>query len=125
MRLGVAAAGFHVSPLAPGCLSWLPSGDHLIDSVAALYGPRSIGIVQCGMMRAGIDGLRTVKAYGGFAIAQDRTNSECFEMPSAAIDFAKAEIVMPPQRMASELEIIAQWWQGGSPSSYEKSPLLG
>jgi two-component system, chemotaxis family, protein-glutamate methylesterase/glutaminase len=116
MRLSIAAAGFHVSRLAPSSSSWLASGDHLISSVAVLYGARSIGIVLSGTMQAGIEGLRAVKACGGFAIAQDRTSSEWFEMPSAAIDLAKAEIVMPPQRMASMLNIIAEWWQDGSPS---------
>jgi chemotaxis response regulator CheB len=67
-------------------------------------------------MQAGIEGLRAVKACGGFATAQDRTSSEWFEMLSAAIDLAKAEIVMPPRRMASMLNIIAEWWQDGSPS---------
>jgi two-component system chemotaxis response regulator CheB len=125
MRLGVTAAGFHVSQLAPASASWMASGDHLMNSVAALYGARSIGIVLSGMMQAGIDGLRAVKARGGLAIAQDRTSSHCFEMPSAAIDFAKAEIVMPPQRMASVLSIIAQWWDDGSPPGDETGRPFG
>jgi hypothetical protein len=36
---------------------------------------------------------------------------EMFEMPSAAIDFGKAEIVASPKRMAAIIEIIAQQWQ--------------
>jgi hypothetical protein len=34
----------------------------------------------------------------------------------AAVDLAKVEIVMPPQRMAAVLEIIAQRWRDASVS---------
>ncbi len=104
--------------------SWLASGDHLINSVAALYRARSIRIVLSGAMPAGIEGLRAVKACGGFAMAQDRTSSHWFDMPSAAIDYGKAEIVMPPERLASVLTIIAQSWQHG-PSGDEIGPPVG
>jgi two-component system, chemotaxis family, protein-glutamate methylesterase/glutaminase len=124
MRLRISAAGFHLSALAAPSASWLSSGDHLINSVAALYGPRSIAIVLSGAMPAGVKGLRAVKACGGFALAQDRISSGAFEMPSAAIDFAKAEIVMPPARMASVLEFIAQAWQDG-PLGEPAEPLPG
>jgi len=108
MRLAVTAAGFQLSPLAAGSFSWLAPGDHLIHSVVALYGARSIGIALSGAMPAGVNGLRAIKACGGFAMAQDRVSSGWFEMPSAAIDFAKAEIVLPPERLASVLNIIAE-----------------
>jgi len=93
--------------------------------VAAIYGARGIGIVLSGMMPTGVKGLRALKACGGFALAQDRTSSGWFEMPSAAIDFAKAEIVMPPERMASVLTIIAQSWQDAGPLGDRAEPLLG
>ena len=115
-RLSVTAEGFQVSQLAPSSLSWLASGDDLISSLAMLYGPRSIAIVLSGATAAGVNGLRAVKACGGFAIAQDRVSSQHFEMPSAAIDWGKAEIVMPPQRIASALKIIAQLWDEGGAS---------
>jgi two-component system chemotaxis response regulator CheB len=117
MRLSVTAAGLEVSQLAPPASSWLAAADHLVTSVAGLYGAHSIGIVLSGMVATGMTGLRAIKACGGFAIAQDRTSSEYFEMPAAAIDFAKAEIVMPPQRIADVLKIIAQCWQAESASS--------
>ena len=119
MRLRITATGFELLPLGTASSTWLASGDDLINSVAALYGARTIGIALSGMMPAGVNGLRAVKACGGFAIAQDRTSAEWFEMPSAAIDFAKAEIVMPPHRMASALDIIAQGWQAESTSARE------
>jgi hypothetical protein len=42
-------------------------------------------------------------------------NEKCailaFEMPSAAIDFAKADVAMSPEHMAGVLEIIGEWWK--------------
>jgi hypothetical protein len=42
---------------------------------------------------AGVNGLRAVKTCGGFAVAQDRVSAKWFDMPAAAIDLAKADIV--------------------------------
>jgi two-component system chemotaxis response regulator CheB len=122
MRLGVTAAGFAVSELAPHSASWLASADDLIDSVANVYGARSIGVVLSGTMPAGLNGLRAIKKCGGFAIAQNGASSECFEMPAAAIDFAKADIVMPPERMASVLQIIAQGWRDSNLLTNAETP---
>jgi two-component system chemotaxis response regulator CheB len=110
MSLAVTASGFELSPLAPRSSSWLGSGDHLMKSLVTAYGSRSIGIVLSGMLPAGVDGMRAIKACGGFTMAQDRISSECFDMPAAAIDFGKAEFVMSPQHMASALSIIAEGW---------------
>jgi two-component system, chemotaxis family, protein-glutamate methylesterase/glutaminase len=115
MRLAVTALGFELSPLAPGSASWLGCGDHLINSLVALYGSRSVGVVLSGMLPAGVGGLRAIKACGGFAMAQDRISSDHFDMPAAAIDFGKAEIVMPPERLAFALTIIAEAWLGDRP----------
>jgi two-component system chemotaxis response regulator CheB len=89
MRLDVNASGFQLSPLAAAPSSWLASGDHLIDSMVAAYGARSIGIVLSGMLPAGVNGLRAIKAAGGFTLAQDRTSSDYFDMPAAAITSAR------------------------------------
>ncbi|HEU5096818.1 MAG TPA: chemotaxis protein CheB [Reyranella sp.] len=110
-NLAITDAGFEISPLAPGSSSWLGCGDHLIDSLVARYGASTIGIVLSGALPAGVKGLRAIKACGGYTMAQDRQSSTSFEMPAAAIDFAKAEIVMPPDRMALALSIIAEPWQ--------------
>jgi two-component system chemotaxis response regulator CheB len=111
MRLAVTAAGFELSPLAPRSSSWLGCGDHLIESLVALYGAHTIGIVLSGALPAAVNGLRAIKARGGFTMAQDRGSSGCFDMPAAAIDFAKAELVMPPDRIARVLDIIVELWR--------------
>jgi two-component system, chemotaxis family, protein-glutamate methylesterase/glutaminase len=111
MRLAVTARGFALSPLLDAPSSWLPCGDHLIDSLVARYGSRSIGVVLSGMLPAGVKGLRAIKARGGFVMAQNQSSAGWFEMPAAAIDFAKADIVLPPERLAAALTIIAEGWR--------------
>jgi two-component system chemotaxis response regulator CheB len=114
-RLAVTASGFELSLLPPLSSSWLQCGDHLIDSLVRVYGARSIGIVLSGMLPAGVKGLRAIKACGGYIMAQDRISADYFEMPSAAIDFGKADIIMAPERMALALSIIAESWQNSKP----------
>jgi two-component system, chemotaxis family, protein-glutamate methylesterase/glutaminase len=102
--------GFALTPLGPASRSWLASADALIASLAHLYADRTVAIVLSGMMGAAIEGLRTVKACGGVTMAQDRLSSLCFEMPSAAIDFGKAEFFGSPSQIARALEVLAEQW---------------
>jgi chemotaxis response regulator CheB len=80
MRLGVSASGFQLSPLPPSASSWLASADHLVNTMVAC----TIDVVLSGMVAAGVNGMRAMKAAGGFTLAQDRTSSRSFEMPAAA-----------------------------------------
>jgi len=108
--LTIGASGFVLSALPATSASWLGTCDDLMKSVAAVYGPRSIAIVLSGMMTAGIHGLRAVRAHGGITMAQNDTSSAHFDMPCAAIDFGKADIVLPPSRLAGALQVIAEQW---------------
>jgi chemotaxis response regulator CheB len=99
-----------LTALPAASASWLGTCDQLINSVAAVYGPRSIAIVLSGMMAAGICGLRTIRAHGGITMAQNDASSAYFDMPCAAIDFGKADIVLPPSRLAGALQVIAEEW---------------
>jgi chemotaxis response regulator CheB len=108
--LTIGASGFVLSALPAASTSWLGTCDELMDSVAAVYGPRSIAIVLSGMMPAGIHGLRAVRAHGGITMAQNDASSAYFDMPRAAIDFGKADIVLPPSRLAGALQVIAEQW---------------
>jgi hypothetical protein len=43
-------------------------------------------------------------------MAQDRISSLFFEMPSAAIDFGKAEFFGSPSQIARALEVLDEQW---------------
>jgi chemotaxis response regulator CheB len=108
--LTIGASGLGLTALPPNSASWLGTCDQLINSVAACYGRRSIAIVLSGMMPAGIRGLRAVRAHGGITMAQNNASSTHFDMPCAAIDFGKADIILPPSRLAGALQVIAEEW---------------
>jgi len=108
--LRFAAEGFSITRLDKSSSSWLRSADDLIISVVQHYGARTIAVVLSGSMAAGVAGLRMVKASGGITMAQNQISSSHFDMPRAAIDFAKADFVTSPSRMATVLAVAAEQW---------------
>lgn len=63
-----------------------PSVDCLFESVAEVYGMRSIGVILTGMGKDGVKGMTQIHQKGGFTIAQDEESSVVYGMPKAAAD---------------------------------------
>lgn len=80
-----------------------PSATMLFRSVAANYGPRSIGVLLTGMGDDGALGLADLKRAGGLTIAQDESTSIVFGMPAEAIRLGAASHILPPRKIASVL----------------------
>jgi two-component system chemotaxis response regulator CheB len=77
-----------------------PSGDVLLESIAAAAGRAGVAVVLSGMGRDGAAGAGAVHRAGGLAIAQDEQSSAIFGMPKAAIDLG-VEVVMSPAEIAA------------------------
>lgn len=85
-----------------------PAADVLFGSVAAVYGPRAIAVVLSGLGRDGAFGVRSIRAHGGFAIAQDEGSAVACDMPLAARDIGQADLVLPLGRIATALTLLAE-----------------
>lgn len=84
-----------------------PSADLLFESVARAFGERSIAVILTGMGRDGAVGAKAVRMQGGFVIAQDQATSQHFDMPYAAIETRKVDLVLPIQHIAFALTALA------------------
>src|SRR5579884_1883916 len=109
-QLEVRKNGFEIEALPPSSSSWLASPDALLLSIALRHGGRAIGIMLSGALACGVAGLRAIRRVGGITMAQNAASSTHFAMPTGAIDLAKAEIVLPPARLAQALMIMAEEW---------------
>lgn len=102
----LAERRLHIAPLADTAGAWLALPDVFLHSIARQHGANSVGIVLSGMMAVGIEGLRAIQAVGGVTFAQSEASSKFLEMPQAAIDLGKADIILPPCRIAEALNAM-------------------
>ncbi|MCG8603792.1 ATPase, partial [bacterium] len=81
--------------------------DYFLKSLAEDQGGRAIGIILSGTASDGVQGLKAIKAAGGITFAQDEASAKFFGMPGSAIAAGCVDSVLPPARMAKELDRIA------------------
>jgi two-component system chemotaxis response regulator CheB len=80
-----------------------PSIDLLFESVAGMYGSRSIGVILSGSNRDGAVGIRAIQEAGGTTLAQDPLTAEFRAMPEAAIHTGCVDIVLPIAELGKKL----------------------
>jgi two-component system chemotaxis response regulator CheB len=80
-----------------------PSIDALFRSAAYTYGPRVIGVVLTGYLDDGTSGLWSVRRMGGLAIIQDPRDAEQPAMPTNALEFVKADHLVPLAQLGALL----------------------
>jgi two-component system chemotaxis response regulator CheB len=80
-----------------------PSIDLLFESVAGMYGSRSVGVILSGSNRDGAAGIRAIREAGGTTVAQDPASAEFRVMPQSAIDTGCIDLVLPIGELGSVL----------------------
>ena len=82
----VGMTGVAVLSARPPVNGHRPSVDVLFDSVSQEFGSDAIGLLMTGMGEDGAHGLGSIKASGGYTMAQDEASCVVFGMPRAALD---------------------------------------
>jgi two-component system chemotaxis response regulator CheB len=77
--------------------------DDPMISLAPIYGRNGYGVVLTGMGNDGTKGLRAIKKYGGYTIAEDRSTCIVYGMPKSAIDAGVVDKVAPLHEIADEI----------------------
>lgn len=80
-----------------------PSVDIMLQSVAALYGERSIGVILTGMGHDGLEGMKAIKAAKGRTVAQDEASSVVYGMPKAVVEAGCADKVVSLSKVIGEI----------------------
>ncbi|MEE8382257.1 MAG: chemotaxis-specific protein-glutamate methyltransferase CheB, partial [Thermodesulfobacteriota bacterium] len=79
-----------------------PANEPMI-SLAPIYGLNAIGVVLTGMGNDGTEGLRAIKRYGGYTIAEDESTCIVYGMPKEAIKAGVVDKVVPLPQIADEI----------------------
>ena len=80
-----------------------PSADLMLESLAFSYRERAVAVVLTGTGSDGAMGVRAIKKMGGTVIVQDRSSSEFFGMPGAAIETGDVDVVLPLEEIPAAL----------------------
>lgn len=91
-----------------------PSVNIFFGSLAEDCGEDAIGVILSGTGSDGAVGVRAIKASGGLVFAQEPGSAKYSGMPQSAIDTECVDWVMPPEKIAAEIEIVVRS-QGSMP----------
>jgi two-component system chemotaxis response regulator CheB len=80
---------------SPPVRGHIPSGDILLESLAASFADRSLAVVLTGMGEDGARGAGAIASAGGVVIAQDEASSVVYGMPYAVIEHGVDCEVLP------------------------------
>lgn len=72
-----------------------PAVNVLLESVADIYGSKSVGVILTGMGNDGALGIKAIHDRGGHTIAQDSATSAIFGMANEAIKMGGVDEVLP------------------------------
>jgi two-component system CheB/CheR fusion protein len=77
--------------------------DHFLRSLAAVEGPRAVGVILSGTGSDGTLGLCEIKAAGGVTFAQDEQTAQHAGMPQSAAAAGAVDLMLPPEDIARRL----------------------
>ncbi|WP_313628651.1 protein-glutamate methylesterase/protein-glutamine glutaminase [Enterococcus italicus] len=85
-----------------------PAVDYLFSSAASRYHQNLVAILLTGMGRDGAAGMKDIKNYDGYTIAQDKESSVVFGMPRYAIEQKVVDEVLSLDKIAKKIRDIVR-----------------
>lgn len=110
----IAPGGYHMRVAGDSGLRRIklsqeaPVGNHrpavnvMYDSVAPI-GRQLVAVIMTGMGCDGCEGMKKIKAAGGYSIAQDEGSCVVYGMPKAVVDAGLADEIRPVQDIAGAI----------------------
>jgi two-component system, chemotaxis family, CheB/CheR fusion protein len=77
--------------------------DIFLDSLAAEYGNKSIGVILSGAGTDGSKGIASIKKAGGMVMVQSPETAKYNSMPNHAIESGAADFILAPEQMPFEI----------------------
>jgi two-component system chemotaxis response regulator CheB len=82
---------------------YIPSVNAMLNSVARVYGSRSLAVILTGMGNDGSSGVRKIKEAGGCVLAEAEESSVVFGMPREAIATGVVDKIVHLDQMATNI----------------------
>jgi len=104
MRVVSAAGGARKIALSqePPVGNHRPAVNVMFDSVANI-GKDLVSVIMTGMGSDGCEGMKKIKANGGYSIAQDESSCVVYGMPKAVVDAGLADEIKPLTKIAEAI----------------------
>ncbi len=85
---------------------YVPSGDRLFNSVAAVAGTRAVGVILTGMGDDGMHGARAIRAAHGRVIAESEETAVVYGMPGSAVKAGVVDEILPLPMIGNYLTLL-------------------
>jgi two-component system chemotaxis response regulator CheB len=85
-----------------------PSIDVTFESAADVYGSSLIALLLSGANQDGTEGLKKIKAAGGYIIVQDPAEAAVSYMPQQAINHVNVDDVLPVAKMPFAIQQLTK-----------------
>jgi two-component system chemotaxis response regulator CheB len=85
---------------------YVPSGDRLFNSVAAVAGTRAVGVILTGMGDDGMHGARAIRAGHGKVIAESEETAVVYGMPGSAVKAGVVDEILPLPMIGNYLTLL-------------------
>ena len=79
-----------------------PTVNYMFDS-ASQFGRDLVSVIMTGMGSDGCEGMKKIKATGGYSIAQDENSCVVYGMPKAVVDAGLADEIRPLDKIAEAI----------------------